>query len=195
MNAQIRGLAEFLKKYAIGMFDHGSDRSFILLQHQFVMLGRPKGPMTKKEIMPLCLHSFESLVASEFLDSLEDWLATTQLKLEKFSTDFEDSNTLHRVASLKTHSDLVELEVIKGKFFSFYLFINPCVCVQVGVQFYSEEELSMFKLVDQRGIVLTYRFAPGVIETMSPPPGLALPADLEREKARTESIKNYSYIR
>lgn len=195
MNAQIRGLAEFLKKYAIGMFDHGSDRSFILLQHQFVMLGRPKGPMTKKEIMPLCLHSFESLVASEFLDSLEDWLATTQLKLEKFSTDFEDSNTLHRVASLKTHSDLVELEVIKGKFFSFYLFINPCVCVQVGVQFYSEEELSMFKLVDQRGIVLTYRFAPGVIETLSPPPGLALPADLEREKARTESIKNYSYIR
>ena len=99
------------------------------------------------------------------------------------------------MASLKTHSDLVELEVIKGKFFSFYLFINPCVCVQVGVQFYSEEELSMFKLVDQRGIVLTYRFAPGVIETMSPPPGLALPADLEREKARTESIKNYSYIR
>ena len=77
--------------------------------------------MTKKEIMPLCLHSFESLVASEFLDSLEDWLATTQLKLEKFSTDFEDSNTLHRVASLKTHSDLVELEVIKDK--TFFLFI------------------------------------------------------------------------
>ena len=132
MNAQIRGLAEFLKKYAIGMFDHGSDRSFILLQHQFVMLGRPKGPMTKKEIMPLCLHSFESLVASEFLDSLEDWLATTQLKLEKFSTDFEDSNTLHRVASLKTHSDLVELEVIKDKLFFFLSFHkNPCVCVCV----------------------------------------------------------------
>ena len=133
MNAQIRGLAEFLKKYAIGMFDHGSDRSFILLQHQFVMLGRPKGPMTKKEIMPLCLHSFESLVASEFLDSLEDWLATTQLKLEKFSTDFEDSNTLHRVASLKTHSDLVELEVIKDKTFFFLSFHkNSCVCVCSG---------------------------------------------------------------
>ena len=53
----------------------------------------------------------------------------------------------------------------------------------------------MFKLVDQRGIVLTYRFAPGVIETLSPPPGLALPANLERERAQTESIKNYSYIR
>ena len=63
MTAQVKGLAEFLKKYAIGMFDHGSDQSFILLQHHFIMLGRAKGPMTKHECMPLCLHSFESFVA------------------------------------------------------------------------------------------------------------------------------------
>jgi len=111
MTAQVKGLAEFLKKYAIGMFDHGSDQSFILLQHQFIMLGRAKGPMTKHECMPLCMHSFESLVSPEFLDSLEAWMVSTQAKLEKFSIEFEDSHTLHRVASLKTHSDLVELEV------------------------------------------------------------------------------------
>lgn len=195
MTAQVKGLAEFLKKYAIGMFDHGSDQSFILLQHHFIMLGRAKGPMTKHECMPLCLHSFESLVAPEFLDSLEAWMVSTQAKLEKFSIEFEDSHTLHRVASLKTHSDLVELEVclfkkIKNKLHNFFLFL-----LQVGVQYYSDEELSKFKLVDQRGIVLTYRFAPGVIETLPPPPGLAQPADLERERARIESIKNYSYIR
>ena len=111
MTAQVKGLAEFLKKYAIGMFDHGSDQSFILLQHHFIMLGRAKGPMTKHECMPLCMHSFESLVSPEFLDSLEAWMVSTQAKLEKFSIEFEDSHTLHRVASLKTHSDLVELEV------------------------------------------------------------------------------------
>ena len=149
------------------------------------------------------MHSFESLVSPEFLDSLEAWMVSTQSKLEKFSIEFEDSHTLHRVASLKTHSDLVELEVRYRKKKKIYFLLERekkkpnlvCVFVQVGVQYYSEEELSKFKLVDQRGIVLTYRFAPGVIETLPPPPGLAQSADLEREKARVESIKNYSYIR
>ena len=118
VNSTLQRFTQFLTHYDVGMFK--GDSSFVVLTHQFVMLGRggPKGTQTNHEMMPLCLHNLEILVSPSFIQRLEDWLETTKPKLEKFNQEFGDSTTLFKAVALKTHSGMVELEVT-------HTFFNP----------------------------------------------------------------------
>lgn len=176
VNFALQRFAEFLRRYDIPMFR--GDSSFVVLTHQYVLQGGkvgPKGPSTTNEQMPLCLHMMETLVSPPFLTKLESWLESTQPKLLHLSQEFGDSNTLYRIGAFDSHSPLVELDV--------------------SVQMYDEQQLSKFKLVDPRGITLTYKFRPNVLETLAPPCPITGGSDLEKEKQKIDAIKNYTYIR
>ena len=111
VNSTLQRFTQFLTHYDVPMFK--GDGSFVVLTHQFVMLGRagPKGTQTNNEMMPLCLHSLEALVSPTFIQNLEAWMETTRPKLEKFNQEFGDSTTLFKAVALKTHTGMVELEV------------------------------------------------------------------------------------
>ena len=113
VNSTLQRFTQFLTHYDVPMFK--GDGSFVVLTHQFVMLGRagPKGTQTNNEMMPLCLHSLEALVSPTFIQNLEAWMETTRPKLEKFNQEFGDSTTLFKAVALKTHTGMVELEVNK----------------------------------------------------------------------------------
>ena len=115
VSSTLQRFTQFLTHYEVPMFK--GDGSFVVLTHQFVMLGRggPKGTQTNNEMMPLCLHSLAALVSPTFIQSLEDWMETTRPKLEKFNQEFGDSTTLFKAVALKTHTGMVELEVKKIK--------------------------------------------------------------------------------
>ena len=129
VSSTLQRFTQFLTHYEVPMFK--GDGSFVVLTHQFVMLGRggPKGTQTNNEMMPLCLHSLAALVSPTFIQSLEDWMETTRPKLEKFNQEFGDSTTLFKAVALKTHTGMVELEVNKnnkpnmgGDFLYFFFF-------------------------------------------------------------------------
>ena len=119
VNNTLQRFIQFITHYDVPMFK--GDASFVLLTHQFVMLGRggPKGTMTHHEMMPICLHTLETLASASFLDRLEGWLATTKPKLEQFNQEFGDSTTLFKAVALKTHRGMVELEVTHTRFLIF----------------------------------------------------------------------------
>ena len=60
---------------------------------------------------------------------------------------------------------------------------------------YDAEQLSKFKLVDPRGLTLSYKFAPNVVETLGPSCPLTGTQDPEKERQKIEAVKNYSFIR
>ena len=60
---------------------------------------------------------------------------------------------------------------------------------------YDEQQLSKFKLVDPRGITLTYKFGPNVLETLAPECPITGGQDVEKEKQKIDAIRNYTYIR
>ena len=60
---------------------------------------------------------------------------------------------------------------------------------------YDPEQLSKFKLVDPRGLTLSYKFAPNVVETLGPSCPLTGTQDPEKERQKIEAVKNYSFIR
>ena len=119
VNSTLQRFTQFLTHYDIAMFK--GDASFVVLTHQFVMLGRggPKGTQTNHEMMPLCLHLLETLVAPSFLQRLEGWMETTRPKLEKFNQQFGDSTTLFKAVALKTQRWMGEVEVFLFLFFDF----------------------------------------------------------------------------
>ena len=175
VNSSLQRFAEFLRRYDIPMFR--GDSSFIVLTHQYVMQGKggPKGPSTTNEQMPLCLHMMETLVSTPFLSKLESWLESTQPELLRLTQEFGDSNTLYRIGGFESHSSMVELDV--------------------SVQMYDEQQLSRFKLVDPRGITLTYKFGPDVLETLAPECSITGTQDLDKERQKIDAIRNYTYLR
>ena len=60
---------------------------------------------------------------------------------------------------------------------------------------YDPEQLSKFKLVDPRGLTLSYKFAPNVVETLAPSCPLTGVQDPEKERQKIDAVKNYSFIR
>ena len=83
------------------------------------------------------MAAMETLVSPAFLTPLAKWLVGTKPKLEKFCMDYGESLTSHRICTLDTNSPMVKLEV--------------------AVQMYDAEQLSRFKLTDNKSICLTYR--------------------------------------
>ena len=54
----------------------------------------------------------ESMVSTQFLDRLEDFMIVSEPKLTQLSQEFGEAKTQYRVGSLNTHCPEVELEVI-----------------------------------------------------------------------------------
>lgn len=62
--------------------------------------------------MPISMHIMESMVSTQFLDRLEDFMIVSEPKLTQLSEEFGEAKTQYRVGSLNTHCPEVELEVI-----------------------------------------------------------------------------------
>ena len=60
---------------------------------------------------------------------------------------------------------------------------------------YDPEQLSKFKLVDPRGLTLSFKFAPNMVETLAPSCPLTGVQDPEKERQKIDAVKNYSFIR
>ena len=60
---------------------------------------------------------------------------------------------------------------------------------------YDPEQLSKFKLADPRGLTLSYKFAPEVVETLAQACPITGTVDPEKERQKIDAVKNYSFIR